>query len=80
MQVTGLSGCYVFINHRSVTWKEFEPERYTLPRFLDYVRNNFYSYYIKCINEIGVINAENICDWFYNYGYENGDTYTFISD
>ena len=78
MQVTGISTCYVFFNQRTASWLDFEPCRYTKFKFVQYARKHFYSYYSRCIDElVKKDNVDAICDWFFYYGYEAGETYTF---
>lgn len=80
MQVTGLSSTYVFFNQKTATWLEFEGCKYPKFKFVKYVSKHFQSYYTKCLDEISVNDNDAICEWFYNYCYENGETYTFTAD
>lgn len=80
MQVTGISATYVFFNQRTAQWLDFEPCRYSKEIFVRYVRKHFYSYYLKCIDELDNVSNDAICDWFYYYSYENEVTYTFTAD
>lgn len=80
IQVTGLSSTYVFFNQKCASWLEFEPCKYPKFKFIRYINKHFHSFYIKCLEELDTINDDTVCEWFYEYGYEDGDTYTFISD
>ncbi len=80
IQVTGISDAYVFIDRRTAQWLDFEPCIYSKYEFVKYVRKHFYSYYLKCLRDLGTANYDAICEWFYNYKYEEGKKFTFRED